>query len=287
MKSKSLLIVLGLGLLMLGCTLSQGKPSKAIARVQNEYLFLEDIQGSISSFQNVNDSLLVVNNLIKNWATKQLLLSNAYVNLREAEIKRLNILVQSYKTDLYTKTYKEKLVKTKIDTLISQEEILEYYELNKRNFKLNEPLLKGRYIRIFKENYNMREIVKRFRRFSEKDIVFIDSIALQFSSFLLNDSIWVQSQKFLNKISPLSKNDYNNFLKKSKFQRLEDSLEVYLVHINEKLERGDTAPLEYVKPTIKQILTNKRKVEFSRNFNNEILQDALRKNEFEIYNLNE
>ena len=133
----------------------------------------------------------------------------------------------------------------------------------------------------------MREIVKRFRRFSENDIVFIDSIALQFSSFLLNDSIWVQSQKFLNKISPLSKNDYNNFLKKSKFQRLEDSLEVYLVHINEKLERGDTAPLEYVKPTIKQILTNKRKVEFSRNFNNEILQDALRKNEFEIYNLNE
>jgi hypothetical protein len=68
---------------------------------------------------------------------------------------------------------------------------------------------------------------------------------------------------------------------------LEDSLEVYLVQINKTLKRGSTAPLEYVKPTIKQILTNKRKVEFIRNFDNEILQDALQKNEFEIYNINE
>mgnify|MGYP006985886525 FL=1 len=287
MKTKALLVVLGVGLILMGCTLSQGRPSKAIARVQNEYLFLEDIQGSASSFQNTNDSILIVNNLIKNWAIKQLLLNKAFVNLSEAEVKRLNVLVQSYKTDLYTKTYKEKLVKTKIDTLITREKISEYYELNKRNFKLNESLLKGRYIRILKENYNMKEIVKRFTRFAENDIVFLDSIALQFSSFSLNDSIWVQSQKFLNKIYPLSKNDYNKFLKKSKFQRLDDSLEVYLVHINETLKRGDVAPLDYVKPTIKQILTNKRKVEFSRNFNNEILHDALQKNEFEIYNLNE
>ena len=64
MKTKALLVVLGVGLILMGCTLSQGRPSKAIARVQNEYLFLEDIQGSASSFQNTNDSILIVNNLI-------------------------------------------------------------------------------------------------------------------------------------------------------------------------------------------------------------------------------
>lgn len=287
MRLKSFFIGLCSVLLLMGCTLSQRKPSKAIARVQNQYLFESDIQGMETFGQKAKDSLLIVNNLIKNWATQKLLLDKAYLNLTDSELRKLDYLVQSYKNDLYTKTYKEKLVKTKIDTLITPNEISEYYELNKRNFRLNEPLLKGRYIKIFKDNYNLNEITRRFRRFSDTDKMYLDSIALQFSSFSLNDSIWIQSYKLLKKISPLSKSSHTKFLKKSKFQRLEDSLEVYLVQINKTLKRGSTAPLEYVKPTIKQILTNKRKVEFIRNFDNEILQDALQKNEFEIYNINE
>lgn len=287
MKFKPFFVGICLFVVLLGCTLSQRKPETSIARVQNQYLYLEDVQSSLSNSQNANDSLLIVTNLINNWATQQLLLDKAYLNLTDTELKKLDQLVLSYKNDLYTKTYKEKLVKTKIDTLITNEEIFEYYELNKRNFRLNEPLLKGRYIKILKDNYNLSGIKRRFQRFSDTDKRYLDSIALQFSSFSLNDSIWIQSPKFLDKIPPISKSTYDKFLKKSKFHRLEDSLEVYLVQINETLDRGDTAPLEYVKPTIKQILTNKRKVEFIRTFDNEILQDALQKNEFEIYNLDE
>ena len=287
MRIQSIFFGVFLGFFLLGCTLSQRKPSQAVARVQNQFLFIDDIEDRLTGTTNSKDSLLIVNNLIKHWATEQLLLEKVYLNLSRSELDKLDQLVQSYKNELYTKTYKEKLVKTKIDTLITSEEILEYYQMNKKNFKLNEPLLKGRYIKLLKDNYNLQDIIKRFQRFSEDDIVFLDSIALQFSSFSLNDSIWIQTQKFLNKITPISKTSYAEFLKKSKFERLEDSLEVYLVQINEKLERGDTAPLEYVQSTIKQILTNKRKVEFIRRFDNELLQDALQKNDFEIYDINE
>ena len=50
-------------------------------------------------------------------------------------------------------------------------------------------------------------------------------------------------------------------LKKTNFTQLQDSLGVYLVKIEVVLKTNDIAPLSYVKPTIEQIVINKRKQE--------------------------
>jgi Fe-S cluster biosynthesis and repair protein YggX len=43
------------------------------------------------------------------------------------------------------------------------------------------------------------------------------------------------------------------------------------------------APLEYVAPTIKQILINKRKLELMSQFDREIIEEGLRQNTYEVY----
>lgn len=72
-------------------------------------------------------------------------------------------------------------------------------------------------------------------------------------------------------------------LKKSNFVQLQDSLGVYLVKIEDVLNPNDTPPLSYIKPTLKQIILNKRKLELIKKFEADITKDAIETKNFEIY----
>ena len=72
-------------------------------------------------------------------------------------------------------------------------------------------------------------------------------------------------------------------LKKSNFVRLQDSIGVYLIQVQDALEKGDDAPLEYVRPTIQQIILNKRKLDLIKKLEADITKDAIKNNDFEIY----
>ncbi len=56
------------------------------------------------------------------------------------------------------------------------------------------------------------------------------------------------------------------------------------MQINDVLGRNEIAPLEYVMPTIKQIVINKRKLEFIKQLEKDITKDAIKNGQFEIYN---
>ena len=120
-------------------------------------------------------------------------------------------------------------------------------------------------------------------RFDSLDKKILDSISIQFKSYSLNDSIWVKVSQVLDKIPVVNATNKDQLLKKSNFIEVKDSLGVYLMHINDVLLRNDTAPLEYVKPTIDQIVINRRKLEFINELKREITKDAIKNNQFEIF----
>jgi hypothetical protein len=69
-----------------------------------------------------------------------------------------------------------------------------------------------------------------------------------------------------------------------RYVQLKDSLGVYLIYIKDIKERGEQAPLSYIKPTVEQIILNKRKQELIKNLRTDITKDAIKNNEFEIFN---
>ena len=255
-----------------------------IARVNDTYLYKEDIKDLIYEGITKEDSILRVNNYINQWATQQLLLNGAQINLSEEKQIEFNGLVQQYKNDLLTKAYLEALVKRSIDTIVTKEEALEVYNSNIETFKLNEDLIKFRYINVSDNSINLKDIKNRFKRFDAEDKTILDSIAIQFKSYSLNDSIWVRLDQVIAKIPVINNDNKKELLKKSNFIQLKDSLGLYLMQINEVLLRNDIAPLEYVIPTIKQIVINKRKLEFIRQLEKDITKDAIKNKQFEIFN---
>ena len=58
---------------------------------------------------------------------------------------------------------------------------------------------------------------------------------------------------------------------------------VYLFLVNEILEKGDLAPLEVSVPIKKNIVINQRKLKFTKQFEKNILQDAIKSKTYEMY----
>ena len=257
--------------------------SNPIARVNENYLYEDDINDLVSEGTSKQDSILLIQNFINRWATQQLFVDGAKLNLSEEKQAAFDKLVVQYKNDLYSKAYIEALVKRSIDIAVSIDEAEAYYTNNKEVFKLNEELIKFRYIHLDENIINYLNIRKQFRRYNKIDKKILDSISIQFKSYSFNDSIWIKLTQVIKKIPAVNSENKNQLLKKSNFVQLKDSLGVYLMQINDVLVRNDTAPLEYVKPTIDQIVINKRKLELIKELEKDITKDAIKNKQFEIY----
>lgn len=254
-----------------------------MARVGDTYLYPEDVMGLITEDMSEADSAAIVSNYINKWAAKQLLLSKSRINLPEEKIEEFNRLVEDYRTDLYTRAYKEALVLQAQDTTISRNELNGFYESQKENFRLNEKLLQLRFVEIPLQFLNKEEIINKLRRFEREDINYLDSVGVQFKKLNFNDSLWVPVSRLIQEIPPLNSDNEGRYLKKSQFFELQDASGVYLVFVRDLLEANEIAPLAYVEPQIRQIILNRRKLDYIRKLETEIIDEATKENEFEVY----
>lgn len=282
MRSSYFLIILILTIFSCDWTI-KSTHQDAIARVNSTFLTKDKIDVGLFDGLSVQDSLIQIQNIINDWATQQLLHDGALLNLEAQKQKEFETLVKDYKRDLLTSAYLEAMTKQNLDTIISNHELELAYKQNKELFNLKEDLIKLRYVNHNLNMSNSNEIKRRFKRYNAEDRAILDTISLQFNSFFLNDSVWINSNQVISKIGPLQKGFNKVLLKKQNFIQLKDSLGLYLMQVKDVLEKGQQAPLAYVTPTLKQIIINKRKLKLVNQLKSEIVNDALRNKKFEIY----
>ena len=270
-------------LLILSCELENNSKEEPIARVNDNFLFFSEIQESLDENMSQNDSMLAVNSAINNWASKKLLYEKAIFNLSNSKQNELDLLVKSYESDLYISNYEKEWLKARVDTIVSNDQLQSYYNENKNKFRLRQDILLPRFIELPIENFNKTQIVRSLRRLNFQDKIYLDSISLQFKSSFINDSVWLRPELFFNKFKIDNKIKYNRYLRKKSFFEIKDLESLYLVYISDILRKNDYAPMSYVKPTLVQILLNKRKLEMKKQLKTDILKQGIAENNFEIY----
>lgn len=278
-KLRTLLIFL---LLLFSCDFNYESNDNIVARAGEKTLTNEELIEKLPKIINSEDSLIISNKIINDWALNQLLIKNAEINLSSEEVEKIKKISSEYYNDLLISTYKNKIASYNSDTLVLDDEISEYYNSNFDNFLLYEDIIKGRYVRLNKNNFNLNEIKRRFRRFNEQDLTFFDSISLQLLNYSLNDTTWVNKDLFFNKIPVLKDEEIERIVKKTLYVVKEDSLDVYLIKINDFIGINDKAPLDYIYYRIEELIKNKKKVDFIKKFETETIENAKLENNFEI-----
>ncbi|MFL1896926.1 peptidyl-prolyl cis-trans isomerase [Aquimarina sp. 2-A2] len=256
----------------------------AVARVNESYLYEEDVANLVPVGASKEDSISIINNFINQWAKKQLFIDQAKLNLTEEEQASFEELIEDYRSSLYINAYKNAVVNEAIDLEISDFEVKEYYTSNIENFNLNTDIVQLRYLHL-PSNYD--EIVatqRKIERYNDEDKQDLLDNKMEYVTYSFNDSVWVTKDRVLNLLPILKENNREKLIKDGKFVQIRDSSGIYMIKILEVLEAGKQAPLEYMVPTIKQLILNRRKLNLTKNLEKDITKDAIKDKQFEIYN---
>jgi len=259
------------------------KEPGVVARVHDKYLYSDEISSMMQPGTSKEDSTLLAGNFIQNWIKQQLILHKAETNLDD-EKKDVEKKLTEYRNSLITYIYETELIRQKLDTLVSESEIEKYYIENKTNFELKDNIIKVLYLRVKKDAPKLKKVKDWYKSSSPKDRVLLEEYCYQFASdFHLDDDKWLLFDDLLKKV-PVKPFDKETFLRNNRHVEIEDSTDVYLVNIKEMKIRESLSPLSFVKDDIRVLIINKRKLDLIRQMEKAIYDEALEKNEFEIYN---
>ena len=274
-------------LLFLGsCDLivSEEPNAEAVARVGCYVLYESDLP----DFSYLADSISIVSaeyDFIESWAAKRLSLENALNYLSESDQWELDRMVENYRIELYTQAYYNTVASIGKDTLIEEEALRELYEKEKSSLLLDEDLIKLRYIALSSSYTKPDEIEERFKRYNEEDRLFIDSLSSHnyLTEVYLKDSLWVRSSSIIERIRPLTYQNAKSYLKPYQFFSLQDSIGYYYGQVLDTRKKGDIAPFTFAETELQQILDNRNQFDRIDNIQKQLLKDALRKGDFEIF----
>ncbi|MBT7546185.1 MAG: hypothetical protein HN614_02015 [Cryomorphaceae bacterium] len=277
---KRFIFILLFSFITIGCNnLSNNNSNNLVARAGENFLYENDLP----KFLSEDDSIKKFMNFIESWAKEKVLYDLSLVNLSQSKKSEIDELVNNYKVDLYINSYKDLIVNTRIDSLVSTSVIDSFYNLNSNNFKLNENLLKFRYVKVPNDNINLSRIKRYIVRVNDDDRLFLDSLNFQFADLKLNDSIWYTERDVITSIEFINRQNKSKYLIKNKLFTIEDSQYVNFFIVKDILKSGNIPPISYLYERIKSAIINQRKLQLLQSLNKEILNDALKSRKYEIF----
>lgn len=278
---KSILVLALIGLVACSGFLKK-KTEKILARVDNNYLYESDLKGIVPAGTLHDDSLSLTRTYIDNWVRKQLLLQQARKNLTEDQMNFTDQL-EEYKNSLVIYAYENALVRQKLDTLVTPEQIEAYYTANQSNFLLKDNIVQVQYIKLPLKS----QLTSKFRSLLNSDDPAAKNTLTELCTknagdYFLDDQNWLLFSDVLKEV-PIKAYNQEEFLKNNKNIEYKDSAYIYLVRIKDFKIKESVSPIGFEKERIRNTILNKRKIELINQMQQDVYDKASKDNDFEIY----
>lgn len=278
---KSYLFIL---LVLASCSYFRSDEDKnePLARAFDRYLYRSDISGIIPPGTSARDSIRIAEGFINNWVRQNVILTQAEKNVTYDK-NYIDRQLEDYRNSLIIFSYEQELIRQKLDTVISEKEILDYYRNNPADFELKKSIIKARYIKL-KQDAPKRHIVKKWFVSEEgNDLASLEMYCEKYASaYSLTDSSWL----FLDELTafiPIGHEDEERFFKKNRLIEIESGKHVYWILVKDFMYKNSVSPLEFEKENIRSIILNKRKLKLISNMEKDVFTEALKNGDFEIY----
>lgn len=257
---------------------------KALARVEQSYLYLDELKGIVPSDASKEDSSTRISSYVNSWIRKQLLLNEAAKNIdiNEAEVERK---VLDYRYSLIGYEFQNFYIQKNLNDSVSWNEIETYYKSHQDNFILKQNIVQGTYIKVPKTAPRINRVKELMFSTKPKDAAELKSYCLSFSAaYQLPDSAWIEFDK-LAANSPLAEIPNKiQFLRNYNYYETNDVNFLYFLKLDAYKISDNVSPLEFVQEDIKNIILNKRKVELAKKLEDEVYENAAKRKDFEVFN---
>jgi hypothetical protein len=260
-----------------------GQKEGTLAEYKGRFLYKSDIPEDIwKKFSQGGDSSGLLKSFIDKWLENQVLVQAASEKLTEQE-KNKEKLMENYRNSLLIYEYHQKLVREKMDTGVTDEEIRAFYESHLSTFQLRKNIVKIRYVKINKGKADISGLRKLMQNPSPANDSMLKVYAEKEADNFYMDSNWLYLDDITKEI-PLDEN-YNQqrFLSNNKFISIEENSMLYLLYIIDFRIRNATSPIEFEKDKIKDIIKHQRKLDFLKNNQRSLVSKAIESGEIKYY----
>jgi hypothetical protein len=247
-----------------------------LAEVGNRKLYQSKIKDLFSSNIDSLEKQILIKGFVSNWIREQLLIIEAESKM--ADSLDIDELVDTYRSSLILDYYENKLVSQLLDTVITEQQLKDYYNTYKKEFILLEPIAKGICFSI-----NANDDTKKLRKaYQEEDMAEIFKLGENlFTSQVIEPNKWQPINQLRNKLP-------DKHFKTSKLLRKGDHSKkfgstMYYVKILDIVEKNEVPPLDYIESKIKRIIFNNRKKALIKRKKQQLYDQNYNNNKIKIY----
>lgn len=248
---------------------------KIIVQVFNATLSEDDLMPLFRGNLSFEDSVFIRSEFIDDWIRRQIILHESKNILNDSE-KDFNQEINSLKEDLLYQAALQKLILERIDTLLTDTDLQNFYEENASEFELVQNLVKLRFYKIPNNNTAVLKYWDEFQKENSSIYKTLRELAVnQNGNYFETTKSWLRFDDVLKEL-PINTYNQENYLQNNKFINIKDGDFIYFIEIVDFLIKSEISPFEFEKDRIKNILLNQKKLAQKILIENELKEKAIK-----------
>ncbi len=252
-----------------------------VARAGRDVLYESDVEAlNITGF-SAEDSARIVERYIMSWAKNRLLLDMAESQLSKAD-RDVEAQLEEYRQQLLVYRYEQKYVEQRLDTVVSEQEYLDFYEANPASFTTHVPLMKGRYIKMSDNSPNLNPVKSLYRSRIEEDMDRLEQLCYTSAEKYYFFEDWVGLDAVVEGTG-LDVQELARVLENRSYLEKDFLGYTYLISVDDYVPAGSLSPYEYCRERIRNHILNRRKQALVTSLERNLLNDAIVSEKFVIY----
>lgn len=252
-----------------------------LVQVGNYFLYKEDIAQALPYYASEVDSVELVREFVRKWLEEQVLYEKAEHNVRGDE--RIERMVAEYRRTLVMNNYERILLQQQMTEELTEEDLQKYYNDNKQLFMLEEPVIKGVFIKAPLTSPGLKDLKQWYKDKSDESLELLEKYA--FRNSVLYEYFyehWVPVSELEGKVVVNLAELSENFDKHRNIE-VEDGEYCYLLHIEEYMMKGEEKPYDLARHEIIDLLANSRRVEFMNKVKKDLYNQSVEMGRIKYY----
>ena len=243
-----------------------------LVELDGHFLYREDLLRVLPQNLSTDDSLLFAQHYIRTWAEDILLYERAQQNVPDdAEIENL---VFNYRKALMMHAYQQALIQERLAEELTEEDLREYYTNNVEAFKAESPLLKGLFIKVPLTAPQVSQVKQWYKSDQQSAVEHLEKYSLQHAvKYEYFYDRWMSASEIMSWL-PLKEDNWDNFFEKNRHVALKDTTFWYFLNISAYIRTGEQEPYEAACPRVKEMLLNRRQVDFMNQVKADLFREA-------------
>lgn len=267
--------------LLAGCDHQEARRSDdlLLAEAGSRELWLSDVEHLVHESATPQDSALTIRAYVDHWVREQLLMAKAEENVPPD--LNLDQLVEDYRSSLIRNNYERRLMETRLDSSVSEQELIAFYEENQEQYLLEKPIARFHFLKVRQDDPSMQQIDRWWSKAEGSSMQSLRAFASKHAvASSLDDSLWLDLGAIADMAWPAISNPGS--LAEGREVRYQDPDHRYWLRVLEVKASLEVAPLAYIREQATRAILHRRQVELIERTKEQLYQVAIRKNQVKI-----